>query len=140
MKIAVLVYSLDSIGGIAKHVLYQCREMATMGHQVDVWAVEYDRQRCYPALAKGLNIRALRQPRHVAVDYSDAAGGKRMVTYLKDIWRYYQDQQQLWKAIPHGYDVLNPHGNAIHWAAAAYKQRHGTPGVWMCIDFWPMTS
>src|SRR5437764_15431110 len=108
MKIAVLVYSLDSIGGIAKHVLYQCREMAAMGHQVDIWAVEYDKERCYPALARGLNIRSLRQPRPYAVDYNGTTSGRRMVTYLRDVWKYYQDQQQLWSAIPRGYDVLNP--------------------------------
>src|SRR5690349_8581658 len=116
MKIAVMVYSLDSIGGIAKHVLYQCREMVAMGHHVDLWAVEYDRERCYPALAKGLNIHSLRHPRPSTVDYSRTAGGGRMIAYLKDVWKYYQDQQQLVAAMSGGYDVLNPHGNTIHWA------------------------
>src|SRR3954463_1582132 len=135
MKIAVMVYSLDSIGGIAKHVLYQCREMVAMGHQVDIWAVEFDRERCYPALTNGLNIHALRRPRPSAIDYSR---GQRMVTYLKDVWKYHQDQQQLVAAMPEGYDILNPHGNTIHWAAANYKWQYGTPIVWMCNDFWPM--
>jgi glycosyltransferase involved in cell wall biosynthesis len=140
MKIAVLTYSLNGIGGIAKHVLHQCREMAKMGHEVDVWAVEYDAERCYPELVEGFEVQALRKPEPQSGDIYDVGTGMRMVVYLKELWRYYQEQQELAAAIPPGYDVINPHGNTINWAAATYKKKHGTPVVWMCNDFWPVAS
>src|SRR5215216_6478780 len=126
MKIAVLVYALDSIGGIAKHVLYLSRELVAMGHEVDIWAVEYDPERCYPELAAGLNIHALRRPTKTITQESyNVSSGGRMMVYMKSLVGYYRDQQALARLIPAGYDVINPHGNTIHWAAAEYKRRYG---------------
>jgi glycosyltransferase involved in cell wall biosynthesis len=58
---------------------------------------------------------------------------------MQGLLRYWNDQRRLAAEIPDGYDIVNPHGNAIHWAAAAYKRRTGTPVTWLCNDFWPMT-
>jgi len=137
VKIGVMVYSLDSMAGAAKLAVYQSREMALMGHHVDVWAVEYDPDRCYPDLIKdvhGLHVHSLRRPGETVRD----SGG--MAQYLQELWKYYRDQRELAAAMPGDYDVVNPHGNAIHWGAAAYKWQHPIPAVWMCNDFWPMTS
>jgi glycosyltransferase involved in cell wall biosynthesis len=139
MQIATLVYSLEGIGGIAKHVLYLCSELAQMGHDIDIWAVEYDEARCYPELSRSLNVRALRQPGRVPFETSSTLPGSRMAAYLAGLRQYYNDQRELAALIPEGYDVINPHGNGIHWAAAAYRRQHGTPAVWLCNDFWPMT-
>src|SRR5215207_6399186 len=138
MRIATLVYGLEGIGGIAKHVLYLSSELVQMGHDVDIWAVEYDEARCYPELAKSLNIRALRDPGPVPFETSSRLPGSRMAAYMAGLWQYNNDQRQLAALIPSGYDVINPHGNAIHWAAAMYRRQHGTPAVWLCNDFWPM--
>ena len=141
MQIATLVYGLEGIGGIAKHVLYLCSELAQMGHEVDIWAVEYDEARCYPELAKSLNVRALRQPgRVLPFETRTTLPGSRMAAYLAGLRQYYNDQRQLVALIPGGYDVINPHGNGIHWAAASYRKQHGTPAVWLCNDYWPMTD
>lgn len=140
MKIAVLVYSLDGIGGVVKHALLQSREMAAMGHEVEVWAVEYDPERCYPELTADLTIHALRRPQPVSDQLYEVRSGFRMLVYLRELWKAYRDQQRLFAAMPAGYEVINPHGSTVHWAAAAYKRRHGAPVVWMCNDFWPMTD
>lgn len=140
MKIAILVYRLNGIGGIAKHVLMLARELAAMTHEVDVWAVEYD-PACYPDLTRNLNVRSLRMPQTASSqDVYDAPAGKRMMIYLGSLWKAYTDQRALFEALPAGYDVINPHGDHVQWAAAAYKQRYGTPAVWMCNDFWVPTA
>jgi len=140
MKIAVLVYSLNRIGGIAKHALHVARELAAMGHQVTVWSVEYDKDLCYPELTRGLDVQALRPAPPPAPDEVQGPPGIRMLAYMWSLWKFYRDQHRLCLAMPDGYDVVNAHGNTISWAAAAYKRRHGTPVVWMCNDFWPMAS
>ncbi|MBN1965308.1 MAG: glycosyltransferase family 4 protein [Anaerolineae bacterium] len=138
MKIAVLVHSLDGIGGIVKHLLLQCRELVEMGHEIDIWAVEYDPERCYPDLMRGFTVHALRKPQPVSTQIYQVAPGLRMLVYLRELWRTYWEQRRLVAAMPAGYDVVNPHGAGVTWAAAAYQRRHGTPSVWMCYDFWPM--
>jgi glycosyltransferase involved in cell wall biosynthesis len=139
MKIALLVHSLDRMGGIAKHALYVARELQQLGHEVTVWAVEHNPELCYPELSGELDIRSLRRP-DTESTASRGAGSVRMIGYLRSLKRYAQDQRRLVAAMPGGYDVINPHGNAIIWAAGAYKRRHRTPLVWICNDFWPMTS
>lgn len=140
MKIAVLVYSLDRIGGIAKHSLYLARELATMGHEVTVWSVEYNKDQCYPELAKGLDIQTLRPAHHRKTEVRRLPAGMRMVAYLWALWSSYQDQHRLCLAVPSGYEVVNAYGNMVGWAGAAYKRRYGTPVVWVCHDFWPRAS
>lgn len=140
MKIAVLVNSLVRVGGIAKHTLRASQEFAQMGHQVTVWAVEYDPDNCYPELTKGLDVRGLRGPRPAETGQKAIAPGMRMAAYLLGLWQLYLDQRRFSTVIPGGYDVIHPNGNEIIWAAAEYKRRHGTPVVWMCNDFWPMAS
>lgn len=140
MRIAVLVNSLVRIGGIAKHTLRASQELARMGHQVTVWAVEYDPGNCYPEFTTGLDVRGLRKPRPVKARAKVSAPGMRMAAYLLGLWQLYLDQRRLSKVIPGGYDVIHPNGNEIIWAAADYKHRHGTPVVWTCNDFWPIAS
>jgi len=140
MKIAVIVYSLNRIGGIAKHALYLSREFAALGHQVAVWSVEYDKDQCYPELTQGLDIEKLRPACPPTAAETRHPPGIRMLAYLGEQWKYYQDQHRLCSTMPGGYDVINAHGNVISWAAAAYKRRYGTPVVWMCNDFWPAVS
>ncbi len=60
-----------------------------------------------------------------------------MRLYLEELLNAYRDQQNLFAALPRGYDIVNPHGDHVQWAAAAYKHRYGVPAVWMCNDFWP---
>jgi glycosyltransferase involved in cell wall biosynthesis len=137
MKIAVLVYRLNGIGGIAKHLLLLSRELVDMGHTVDIYAVEYDPSRCYPELARGLNIQSFRAPQPLSGDMYRVPVGKRMLIYLVQLWQAYLDQQRLSAMLPEGYHIVNPHGDYVEWAAAVYKRRYGASTVWMCNDFWP---
>lgn len=141
MRIAVLVYDLNGIGGIAKHALHLSHELYNAGHQVDIWSIEYNKGQCYPELTEGLVIQSLRS----ADDFIKRAArrrfpGLRMLAYLRDIWNYYREQQRLCSSMPDDYDVINPHGNIVNWAAVMYKRRYGTSVVWMCNDFVPIAS
>lgn len=140
MKIAVMVYSLDKIGGIAKHAILLSRAFAAMGHKVTIWSVEYDKDRCFPDLTRGLNIKSLRRPRLGADDTGPSSSGVRMARYMWNLLTWYLDQRRLSSVISDEYDVVNPHGNTISWAAVRYKKKYGTPIVWMCNDFWPIGS
>ena len=140
MRIAVLVHSLNGIGGEAKQALCVSREFVAMGHEVVVWSVEYNRDLCYPELAKALDIRTLRRPHPQTAHEVERPFGLRMLAYLWSLWKCYHDQRRLSLAMIGEYDLVNALGNAISWAAAAYKRRHKTPVVWMCDDFWPMAS
>ena len=140
MRIAVLVYGLERIGGIKKHALCLSREYVSLGHKVDVWCVEYDPRNCYPNLIDGFDVHALRPASNLNIDSEPKGFGWGMSSYLKTLWKYYRDQLELSAHIPDGYDVIHPHGNMISWAAADYRHRHGTPVVWLCNDFIPVAS
>ena len=140
MKIAVLVYGLERIGGIKKHALSLCREYVALGHQVDVWCVEYDRVNCYPNLVEGFQIHALRPARQLEESQTRKMLRGGIGAYLQTLWGFYEDQRQLSAIIPAGYDVIHPHGNMTSWAAAEYKRKYGTPVVWLSNDFIPIAS
>jgi glycosyltransferase involved in cell wall biosynthesis len=144
MKIAVLVYSLDGIGGIAKHALCVAREYTRLGHEATVWAVEWNREGCYPRMTAEMDVRALRGPAtRPSLERTARLPGVRMAAYLAQLGKYTVDQNRLVgrlaerNAAQPEYDVINPVGNLVSWAAAGYKRAHGTPVVWMCCDFWP---
>jgi glycosyltransferase involved in cell wall biosynthesis len=106
-----------------------------MGHHVTVWVVEYDQQNCLD-LVKGLDVRSLRSTRKpVFVPTHTPVLG--MLNWLRSILSVYFDQRRLSRFMEDGYDVINPHGNLIVWAALLYKRRFETPVVWLCNDFWP---
>ena len=140
MRIAVLTYSLAGIGGTPKHTLCVADALVAMGHQVTVWSVEGSKDRCYPELTEGLDVKTLRPARHPAGAEMEKPPLIRMLAHLLELWRYYQDQRRLFLAMPGGYDVVNTIGLLTNWAAAAYKRRYGTPVVWMANDFWPIGS
>lgn len=140
MRIAVLVYGLDRIGGIKKHALCLSREYASLGHQVDVWCVEHDPVNCYPNLVNGFDIHSLRQGSRQGQNANLNGSGGGVAGYIKTLWRYYQDQLELSAIIPPGYDIVHPHGNMVSWATAIYRRRFGTAAVWLCNDFIPIAS
>ncbi len=139
MKVAVLTHALNGIDGITKHVLRMAQEFRAMGIEHDVWAVEYTPENCPPEWTEGLNIRSVRRE----MDRGSFMGNVesfRMIAYLRKLYAYYQDQQALLDILPNGYDVVNPHGNNIVYAASQYKAKYNTPVVWMCNDFAPPTG
>ena len=138
MKIAVMVNSLMSnTDGIARHATYFSRELISMGHQVTIWAVEYDKEHC--ELVNGLDVRSLRDFRR-ALFTSVRIPGLRMLAWLRSFQLVYRDQMALFKSMSDGYQAVYACGNLIVWAAAEYKRKFGVPVVWMCDDFWPPVS
>jgi glycosyltransferase involved in cell wall biosynthesis len=141
MRIAVLIYGLDGIGGIAKHTLYLCRELVGLGHQVTIYTVEFNQRECYPEITSDLDVRPFRQidaptPHSALPDYP----GLRLLSYAGTLWKYYHEQAVMAAALADQYDVINPHGNTISWTAAAHRRNYGTPVVWLCNDFMPIGS
>jgi len=138
MRIAMLVHSLDGIGGVSKHALTLAREFVAAGHHVGAWAVEHNRALCYPELTEQVPVVALRYTPHLQSTAPQRPFGLRMLSYLVELTALYRDQRRLAASIPGDYDVINPHGYGTHWAAAAYKREHHAPVVWMSNDFCPI--
>jgi glycosyltransferase involved in cell wall biosynthesis len=136
MKVAVVIKRLmNNTDGIARHAIHLSHELMVMGHEVTVWTVEYDKENC-PELAKNLDVRSLHNIRRYSITPGRITG-LRMLTWLKFILSAYKDQKDLSRAISDGYDVINPHGHLIIWAAVGYKRKFGVPVIWVCNDFWP---
>lgn len=138
MKIALLAYHLRGVSGIARHILRQAREMTDMGHEVDVWAMEYDPEKCYPELTQDVHVQAVFPMGQSGARQADdtLVTGARMAAYLADMRRRFRIQQQMFEKMPAGYDVVNPHGHTVNWAAAMYKRKYGVPVIWLSNDFW----
>ena len=136
MKVAVMLKSLmNNTDGIARHAIQLSHELMVMGHQVTVWVVEYNKINC-SELVKNLDIRSLRCTQKLTFPPSRIAR-LGIVEWLELILSAYKDQKDLSRAMPDGYDVINPHGHLIIWAAVDYKRKYGVPVVWVCNDFWP---
>jgi glycosyltransferase involved in cell wall biosynthesis len=136
MRIAVMVKSLlNNADGVARHAIYLSHELVAMGHQVTVWAVEYDHEHCHD-LVKDLEVRSLRNTRRTVLAPARIPG-IRMLTWLQLIISAYHDQINLARVMTDGYDIVNPHGNLIIWGALEYKRKFEVPVVWLCNDFWP---
>ncbi|MEQ8672653.1 MAG: glycosyltransferase family 4 protein [Aggregatilineales bacterium] len=136
MKIALLAYHLKGISGIARHILRQAREMTDMGHEVDVWAMEYDAEKCYPELVHGIDIHSVFPVNRVTQSNEESILGVRMLSYLNDMRRRYNMQKRMFEQMANDYDVINPHGHTVSWAAVMYKRQYDAPVIWLCNDFW----
>lgn len=136
MKIAVMVRSLlSNADGIARHATYLSHMLVAMGHQVTIWAVEYDQENCRD-LVKDLDVRLLRNTRS-KVSPPSSIPGLRMLTWLQSILSAYYDKRDISQVMVERYDIINPHGNLIVWTALEYKRKFDVPVVWLCNDFWP---
>jgi glycosyltransferase involved in cell wall biosynthesis len=136
MKIAVMLKSvMSNTDGVVRHALYLSHELVSLGHQVTIWAVEYDKESC-SELVKDLEIRSLRHARKLTFT-SSKISGLRVLTWLRLSLLAYKDQKDLARAMSNEYDIVNPHGNLIIWAAVEFKRKYGIPVVWVCNDFWP---
>ena len=137
MRIAVMVNSLvNTTDGIARHAIRLSREFAALGHQVTIFAVEYDKSSC-SKMVQNLPVESLRSPRLFDLPPVTITG-LRMLTWLQSLQSTYFEQVKLSHMMSNEYDVVNPHGNLIIWSATEYKRRFGIPVVWMCNDYWPM--
>jgi glycosyltransferase involved in cell wall biosynthesis len=121
MKIALLVHELLVEGGTERQCVALARALTELGHHVTVYTSAYDRERCYPEVCAGLDIRVAGR--------GWTAGLERPL-----IVRRYLDMRKLAGSIKEPFDVWNPHHWPPHWAALEARRRYGGVAVWMCND------
>ncbi len=131
MKVAFIVTPLDIPGGGARQALQLAQELKVMGHAVTLFTPALDRERCYPALLEGLDIRVSTVgalPKAVSLLGArvnlDSLRRATMISVARDLTAEY--------------DVLNAHDQTANWPAAKAGARLHLPTVWMCNEpsFW----
>lgn len=123
MRVAILIEELRREGGSERQCLSLARELVTMGHDVTVYTCAHEVGRCFPDLCAELNIKTTgfsplsKLPLHPRL--RDVLNMRRMASRVEG-----------------RFDVLNPHGWAVHWAAVwLQRKRAGTTICWMCNDY-----
>lgn len=94
-----------------------------------MYAFRHDPSRCYPALSREVDIRA--------VVVGPSPGRKKPTAWMPKILMRLQfevETRQVARLVEEPFDVLNPHERPAHRAAVFVKRRYGTPIVWMFND------
>lgn len=122
MKIALMIEELRREGGSERQCLSLARELVTMGHDVTVYTCAYEPGRCFPDVCTELDIKIVgfsplsKLPLHPRV-------------------RDFFNMRRMASRVEGRFDVLNPHGWAVHWAAVWLRRKGAGTVCWMCNDY-----
>ena len=122
MRVAILIEELRREGGSERQCLSMARELATIGHDVTVYTCAYEVGRCFPDLCAELDIKNVgfsplsKLPLHPRV-------------------RDFFNMRRMASRVEGRFDVLNPHGWAVHWAAVWLRRKGAGAVCWMCNDY-----
>lgn len=106
MKIGMIVRRLNVKGGTQRQMLSLARELKRRGHGIKIYTFALDRERCYPELLEGFDIKA-------------AATSPKGLALLMD----------------KDFDILNPHDPGAEQTAYYYKKLvKRVPVVWNMND------
>lgn len=124
---------LDRPGGEQKQLLLLARMLEDYGHRVTVITAYLDRDRCYPKLLDGLDVRAGSGPR---VDrFPTGSFFSRVRGRIHAERSQWDEAARFSQLLPKDADLVNWHGAApqASWIAC---RRSGGPRrwVWMCND------
>jgi glycosyltransferase involved in cell wall biosynthesis len=148
VKIALIVEYLHARGGTQRQALELARALQAAGHEVEVVAKVWDRDACFPELARSLRIASVQRVSGAAMDRASALGrapaglramGRRVgAGYVLNYWCMRRSAAQLAPLVRDAAlrcDVLNPHDfGPAAWAAAEAGAHLGKPVVWQCND------
>jgi glycosyltransferase involved in cell wall biosynthesis len=127
MRIALIITPLDVKGGGPRQALMLARELGKLGEEVTLFTPALDREKCYPELLDGLDIKVVR-PGPLLGRFADGANA----LFLDALGRV--TMLPIARAITSDFDLINCHDQTGSWPAAKAKERLGTPAVWMCND------
>ncbi|MBI2055913.1 MAG: glycosyltransferase family 4 protein [Candidatus Sungbacteria bacterium] len=120
MNIAIIHSRLNSKGGTQRHVLAMACALQDLGHRVTVYAMAYDREKCYPSLLSQLKI--------VSLAGYDTEAQKVNLPFLKFL-NYFlysrnetREAARLAKMIESGTEILCPFDRLAYRTAVYYKK------------------
>ncbi|MFA5059050.1 MAG: glycosyltransferase family 4 protein [Candidatus Omnitrophota bacterium] len=132
MKIGILIWQLDIKGGTQRQALELARNLLRDGHKVIIYTYIFDKERSYPGLCEGLDIRCVKL--HKNADKADCPA-----TDLEYLYKYFifftgKKHRQLLDIVDTDLDVLNPHDYGVYVTAGLWQRKYDKPVVWMMND------
>lgn len=127
MKIGLVTHALVQQGGGERQLLYLAKGLMKKGHEIKIYTINYDKECCYPALARGLNIISLypHSPRNTIPLFLSA-----YIFYIT----LCINLKRLTGIIDRDTDIINAHGEGMSWLALRLKPRWKGKFIWMCND------
>lgn len=133
MHIAVIIKSLNVLGGTQRHVLAVAREWILKGHDVTLYTFDYTKGEGFADKIEQFRV----------VSMSSISTGERKRNLLGKFGRFllfmqneHANAKAMAQYIDLTTDVLNPHQDALCVKVAYYykKKRRNIPSVWMLHD------
>ena len=120
MKIALIESKLNGIGGSQRQALSFAVAFQELGHEVTVYTINYDHDRCFPDLLDQLRIVALPDA------FKPSRTKKRRLWGFLNYVAYAKEENKAARAlaclIDPQTDILNPHDRLGFRVAAYYKK------------------
>lgn len=138
MKIGIVVWDLNISGGTQRQALELAVNLQNMGHNVKVYTVYYDKEKCYPDLLDKLDIKYL-------YSYDRDNLSRRSNNLLKKVfikflhyWIQLLKREKLYNnitdLIDKDLDLICCHDYDVYSIGAKYKIKTGAPIVWQMND------
>ena len=138
MKIGIIAWDLNISGGTQRQALELAINLQNMGHNIKVYTVYYDKERCYPDLLDKLDIKYL---------YSDNRDdlGRRSNNLFKKVfikvfsyWMLLLKAEKLYDSLTNlidkDLDLLCCHDYGVYPVGGKYKIKTGVSVVWQMND------
>jgi glycosyltransferase involved in cell wall biosynthesis len=133
MRIAMILRRLNVKGGTQRQALSLARELKARGHEVVLFTLHYDRERCYPELLDLFEVRGVTET--AKAPYYAIPIASRLPKAIRDIFEENRAARALAESMPGDLDLLNPHDQVSYKVAAYYKKRKkNIPSIWNMND------
>lgn len=138
MKIGIVAWDLNISGGTQRQALELAINLQRMGHNVKVYTVYYDKEKCYPDLLNGLDVKYLYSDKRNVLDRRSNSLLRRIFVKVFPYWiplfkteKLYDDLTGL---INEDLDLLCCHDYGVYPVGAKYRSKTGIPVVWQMND------
>lgn len=139
MKIGIVAWDLNISGGTQRQALELAVNLQNMGHNVKVYTVYYNKEKCYPDLLDKLDIKYLYS------DNRDDLGRRSSSNLLKRVfvkifpyWIQLLKSEKLYNSLTNlidkDLDVICCHDYGVYPVGAKYKIKTGITVVWQMND------
>lgn len=138
MKIGIVAWDLNISGGTQRQALELALHLQKMGHNVKVYTVYYDKEKCYPDLLNGLDVKYLCSDKRNDLDRKSNNLLKKIFVKVFPYWIPLLKTEKLYDnltgLIDEDLNLLCCHDYGVYPVASKYKNKTGKPVVWQMND------
>lgn len=138
LKIGIVAWDLNISGGTQRQALELAINLQRMGHNIKVYTIYYDKERCYPDLLDKLDIKYLYSDKRNDLDRKSNNLFKKIFVKVFPYWIPLLKTEKLYDnltgLIDEDLDLLCCHDYGVYPVGAKYKIETGTPVVWQMND------